>query len=247
MIRIAAKWGFGNAPLKASHKDKTVKSIRNVLSLLGNLPEEATVDQLKSISHIKGQFTRTVKQDQWDWSTVWHLLGSPSRRFARGISTKLGSLRSELKNGELQAAASIRDDLYSLNIEKYLNVFLRSMGNEVDDAVQEGSGGHIYILSTRSFPKFLKIGMTQRSVETRMKEINSATGVMIPFGVRASWKVDDAKAVETAIHKLFYGYRVRDDREFFEIEFYKACKIINYYLRYRRLNRRERHIIEENI
>ena len=104
-----------------------------------------------------------------------------------------------------------------------------------DESKDDASSGYIYILSTRSYPKYLKIGMTNRSVETRVKEINSSTGVMIPFGIRASWKVDDAREVEQDIHLLFQEYRVRDDREFFELDYHKASNLINDYLRRRRV------------
>jgi hypothetical protein len=49
--------------------------------------------------------------------------------------------------------------------------------------VEDGSG-FVYILSSREMPDILKIGVTERSVESRTREINSATGVLIPFGVR---------------------------------------------------------------
>jgi hypothetical protein len=55
----------------------------------------------------------------------------------------------------------------------------------------EPSAGWIYILSTREIPDLLKIGMTTRTVLERVREINNATGVAIPFGVRRCWRVTD--------------------------------------------------------
>ncbi|WP_413789078.1 GIY-YIG nuclease family protein [Bacillus kandeliae] len=45
------------------------------------------------------------------------------------------------------------------------------------------------MLSRREEPNVLKIGMTNRSIEKRIKEINSATGVLFPFSVKRVFKV----------------------------------------------------------
>jgi len=238
MVRVAAKWGFGNAPLKNSHKAKTEASIRIVLSILERLPDDPTIHHLDAISHVKGQFTRLIKQDQWDWSTVWHLLGRPSRHFAHGISNNLGIMRTALKDRDFEAASRTKDTLISLNILKYLNLFLAQGSEYTKNSKQSGPSGYIYILSTRALPTYLKIGMTHRPVAIRAKEINSATGLIIPFGIRASWRVDNAKDVEQELHHLFVEYRIRVDREFFEIDFHQASKLINDYLRRRRVSRK---------
>jgi hypothetical protein len=232
-MKIHAKWGFGNAPLKTHHREKTHAAIDCLLSLLERLPDSATPEQLEAISHVKGQFTRTTKQDQWDWYTVWELLGRPSRRPASKISKQLGALRAALKGGQSLESELIRADLIATGIERYLRNFL---AGERDNG--SGPSGFIYILSTRSQPGILKIGMTLRTVVRRVKEINAATGVVIPYGVRASWRVDDAAEVERDIHGLLAQYRVRADREFFEIEFNEASRLVNDYLNERRRLRR---------
>ena len=237
VLRVAAKWGFGDAPLKASHMEKTDAAIRVVLSILEHPPDSPTEEHLEAISYVKGQFTRTVKQDQWDWSTVWHLLGRPSRGFAIGISQNLGALRTALKSHDGAAATGVISALVAMNILKYLQLFLDRTSDEASMTATNSDAGYIYILSTRSLPTILKIGMTHGHVRDRAKEINSATGVIIPFGVRASWRVDNAKEVEQEIHTLLDRHRVRDDREFFEIEFNEALRLINGYLRRRRRRR----------
>lgn len=231
-VRVHAKWGFGNAPLKSSHREKTEAAILEVLRILEDLPEKPELEQLEAISHIKGQFTRTIKQDQWDWSTVWSLLGRPSRQPANKISKTLGQLRLALKNQDRQLAEQIQSELEATEIIRYLDNFLAG-GRDKDR--QEGSTGYVYILSTRSQPRFLKIGMTQRSIDARVKEINAATGVVIPYGVRAVWKVDNASEVERELHALLAEFRVRSDREFFELEFNQASQLINDHLGARRI------------
>ena len=41
--------------------------------------------------------------------------------------------------------------------------------------------GFIYAMSNKSMPGILKIGMTERSVEERLKEANSPSFIPIPF------------------------------------------------------------------
>ena len=234
MVKVAEKWGFGNAPLKSANKKKNEKAIRIVVGTIHNFPEEPNSELLEAISIVKGQFTRMVKQDQWDWYTVWTLLGRPSRKPANAISKKLGQLRYALKNMDFDSAEKYCVDLKSSNILRYLDNYL---AGGRDETSATGSDGWIYILSERSQPQYLKIGVTTRSVEVRVKEINSATGVMIPYGVRAVWKVSSAREAERDIHALLAQYRIRRDREFFEIEFKEASRIINNYLKKKRVER----------
>jgi hypothetical protein len=235
--KVHAKWGFGNAPLKKEHREKAVQSIKMLIEIIDKPQFPPTDDQLDAISYVKGQFTRTVKQDQWDWSTVWTLLGRPSRTPANRISRKLSELRLALRISDKEAVAAIISDLYEMNIVRYLDNFIVG-GSELQR--QPGNTGFIYILSTRSQPQFLKIGMTQRTVDERVKEINSATGVIIPYGIRAVWWVDNAAQVEKDLHQLMNDYRVRMDREFFEIAYDKASHTINNYLSARRLLHRSK-------
>jgi len=110
ITRVNAKWGFGDAPLKKTHRDKSEIAIKDLLYLLegGNADLES---KLESISHVKGLFSRTVKQDQWDWSTVWRLLGRPSRKPARKISQTLKEFRRSLNQGNNSAAKQHRNTL----------------------------------------------------------------------------------------------------------------------------------------
>lgn len=74
MDKVHAKWGFGNAPLKQKHREMAESAMQIVIALLDAPQFPPTAEQLEAISYVKGQFTRTVKQDRWDWYTVWALL-----------------------------------------------------------------------------------------------------------------------------------------------------------------------------
>ncbi|MEU7160736.1 GIY-YIG nuclease family protein [Streptomyces chrestomyceticus] len=89
--------------------------------------------------------------------------------------------------------------------------------------------GFVHVLSARENPDLLKIGCTGRGPLTRAEEINSATGVMVPWDVRGAWTVADARRVEADVHALFAAYLVRKDREFFHPPFSEAARIIGGY------------------
>lgn len=228
--RLRTKWGFGDAPLKPKHREKSIDAIEDLLSLLEGGGSEAT-PKLDSISHVKGLFSRVVKQDQWDWSTVWRLLGRPSTKPARRIAQTLAAYRRSLSQGDSNTAQELRDTLLNLGTERYLESFLngpsevRASGNQP---------GYIYILSTRDRPNLLKIGFTTRTVEERVKEINSANGVIVQFGIRSVWEVDDTHEVERELHDALSEFRVRSDREFFELDYREAMRLVNQYLHNRR-------------
>jgi hypothetical protein len=216
---VSQKWGFGMAPLKDSHIAKTVRSIEVFLGFIDNPHLQPTDDQLSCMSHVKGQFTRCSKQDQWDWFTVWTRLGKPGRATCNGISNNIKNIRDACKKQDANLLTEAILTITRLGIHRCLHNYLNPRTDEAHE-------GFIYILSTREQSQFLKIGVTTRSVEQRVKEINSATGVIIPFGVRAVWPVRDPEQTEKDIHKMLAPYRVRADREFFQIGYQQACKMI---------------------
>ena len=64
-------------------------------------------------------------------------------------------------------------------------------------------------------------------MEQRAQEINRATGVALPFGVRRCWRVSDpAKAVKQ-VHQALHKFHLRDDSEFFRVSFHVAVKHID--------------------
>ena len=96
---------------------------------------------------------------------------------------------------------------------------------------EEDGAGWVYLLSTRELPDLLKIGMTTRTVEERLREVNGATGITFPFGVRRCWRVRDPAAAERLIHQSLAVHRVRADREFFRASYRDAARMIDATLR----------------
>ncbi len=209
------------APPKAATQRERTIACAKILEAL-KLREQPT-DRDEVLSHLsvtKGLFNRVAREDQWDWFTVAGQLGYPSRGLARVIAYELASLRSAIRDNDDSALAAAHAKLSRLPVWRCLSVFLG-----LAQIVDEVGAGWIYILSTREFKDLLKIGMTTRTVEMRAQEINSATGVAIPFGVRRCWRVSDPYLAEKIVHGALSEYRIRTDREFFRADFPVAAHI----------------------
>lgn len=81
------------------------------------------------------------------------------------------------------------------------------------------------MLSNAAMPGIVKIGMTRRNPEVRLKEINSATGVL-PFALEAVVASRNAKWTEREVHSRLSGKRVSDNREFFRLSPKDARKVV---------------------
>jgi hypothetical protein len=222
---INQKWGFGMAPLKPETLAHRIKVVKLVRDFIDSNESAASAQLLDALSLVKGLFKRTVLQDQWDWYTTWTMLGCPDEQTAREIAIRTGTLRKVAKDAACAEMSEARSALRDLNITEYLTHFLDGKTNQGDD------GGFIYILSTRELPDILKIGQTKRTPETRTKEINSATGVIVPWAVRYAWRVANPERAEREIHELLERWRIRGDREAFRLDFFEARRIIRDYLR----------------
>jgi len=87
---------------------------------------------------------------------------------------------------------------------------------------------YIYILINPSIPGICKIGYTTTTVYDRVKQINSATGVITPWDPVFSFKCSDGRALEREIHEELelQGARVNDKREGFAIDTDSARVIV---------------------
>lgn len=217
--KVNEKWGFGLAPPKAETQAARTLAARTVLAWLESQGTDAAVPSA-DLSEVKGLFNRVVRQDQWDWFTVAGQLGYPSWRTSSVIANALYDAGRRLRTGTT-GGHSEREHLRRLPTRRCLRVFLGDL-----KLADEPGSGWVYVLSTREMPDLLKIGMTTRTVETRAWEINSATGVSIPFGVRHCWRVADPVAAERLVHARLGQFRLRNDREFFRIDYFEARKWI---------------------
>ncbi len=220
-----AKWGFGMAPISSIMRERYDKAVQSVFDFILENTKLGSVNP-EDISELKGMFNRCVREDQWDWFSVHAELGNPSKRDMRGIVNGLKNLR---KHAIAQDDSSAKDTVRQLIKSGILNCLSCYQG-ECSQFEEESVHGWIYVLSTRESPNTLKIGMTTRSVSQRVKEINSATGMLYPLSARAVYRVKNAMAAESDIFQALARYRIRSDREFFDIPFEKATRVIREYI-----------------
>ena len=218
--KIAQKWGFGMAPPKPNTVSARKAACEVFMGALASAEmPEASDELLSAISTVKGLFNRVVREDQWDWFTVAAQLGYPSRRISGVIAQESTRMRTAIRDREIAVFESAQVNLLRLPTRRCLAVHAGQA--RIED---ERGAGWLYVLSTREFPSLLKVGMTTRRVEDRVKEINAATGVAIPFGVRRCWRVSDPQAAEKLAHQTLEESRVRHDREFFQLPFRVAVQ-----------------------
>ena len=222
MIMKITKWGFGAAPFKEETENKYRKALVQVRNFIDGNGDIGNTDMLlEQISVVKGLFNRTIKQDQWDWFTVYMYFDYPSVKESIWFVSTLAELRTAIKKSDQKQINGCVERLKNSHLEKYISNFLNYDGTNNDTANE-----YIYILSRREEKELLKVGMTTRNVIKRCKEINSATGVVYPFSPRKVFRVTDAKYAEQCVHQKLEQYRVRADREFFVLPYKDACQII---------------------
>jgi hypothetical protein len=87
---------------------------------------------------------------------------------------------------------------------------------------------YIYILVNPSIPGICKIGFTTTTVYDRVKQINSATGVITPWYAVFTYKCPDGRSLEHDIHAHLedIGVRINPKREGFTISSDDARVII---------------------
>lgn len=92
------------------------------------------------------------------------------------------------------------------------------------DAHLSFNEGYIYVLSNKGIPGILKIGYTDRSVQDRVREINSGTGVITPWYSVSYFHCKSPKHIETIIHQSLKSYRV--NKEGFNVSLKQAEEVI---------------------
>lgn len=85
----------------------------------------------------------------------------------------------------------------------------------------------IYILTNESMPGYIKIGKTKNSVKQRMLELDK-TPVPLPFQCYYAARVEDHDAAEKMLHEAFAPARVRERREFFFMDPYRAKVVLQF-------------------
>ena len=78
--------------------------------------------------------------------------------------------------------------------------------------------GKVYIFTNDSMPGIIKIGVTeQETIEDRIKSLDN-TSVPTPFRFYFAIETSNHKEIEKLMHNAFSDYRIRNNREFFEMD-----------------------------
>ena len=219
--RSVPKYGFGMAPISSRMQGRYDLAVEAILALFKDGETALAIDP-DCFSEVKGMFNRCVRQDQWDWFSVFSQFGEMKRRDLHQIGPLLYELRAAFIENDVERQHNLKTQLIKANLLKYLSTFID--GGPVHSP--DGVAGWVYVLSTRELPRLLKIGMTTRSVFQRVKEINGATGIVFPYSARAVFRVRDAASAEAAVFELLRPFRIRTDREFFELDYQDAASQI---------------------
>ena len=85
-------------------------------------------------------------------------------------------------------------------------------------AIEYTKDEYVYVLRNASFPQLVKIGTTKRNPNSRLSEINSATGVPTPFEILYVENCQNGSFVEKTVHERLSKFRVSNRKEFFAIQ-----------------------------
>jgi hypothetical protein len=88
--------------------------------------------------------------------------------------------------------------------------------------------GYVYILTNPTMPGIVKIGKTTREPEARLKELNSATGVAMPFKLEMAVETNNPSLTERIIHEHLTDNRINKRREFFKVTVKRAISVARY-------------------
>ncbi len=213
------------APISLNMRRRYDDAIQHLSDILN---KSITIEEVNPdlLSEFKGMVNRCIREDQWDWFSVHAEFGHPPKSQLKRIIPCVISLRKSSLSNSLSDFNQQLLLLINQGVLQIIHVYQEDLKNQI---YSEGAGW-IYVLSQRENPKILKIGKTDRSVSQRVREINSATGVLIPWAARRVYRVKNAKAAEASIHQLLSEYRVRSDREFFNLDFFVADEVITNFI-----------------
>ena len=81
----------------------------------------------------------------------------------------------------------------------------------------EKTNGKVYILTNDLMPGVIKIGITEGKVEDRIKSLDN-TSIPLPFRFYFAIETPRFKEIELLAHNAFAAFRIRESREFFQVD-----------------------------
>lgn len=110
---------------------------------------------------------------------------------------------------------------------------------------EQTTKGIVYILRNEAFKEgIVKIGITNRKLEERIKELSNLTAVPKPYEAIFACEVDNYEDVEQGIHSIIEKHNI--NKEFFEIDPKKVINILSNMKGFKIITDRMSEMMEKN-
>lgn len=191
----------------------------------------------KAVTVHKDYKPSTMQSYLGHWITYWKIAGLDEERVIQLRSLIRNGIDREVRTPKPPGYWDLNGDDTAWHIRNLPDVpcIWSKNGNPTEDIQQENEedtdkSGYVYGISNPSMPGLIKIGMTTRTPENRLKNANKSRG---PFGPPTPYKIEFAKKVcdacycEKIIHIELQDYREDPKREWFKVSLEKALKTID--------------------
>ncbi len=126
-------------------------------------------------------------------------------------------VKSSIASAKAKAAAIIASDPTAVVIGDELPPIF-----PMEIEPENESTGWLYVMRCPLMDEDVyKIGWSSRTPKDRAEDISKATGAPMAYIVVESWKVEDARRIEAAVHQELTTFRINPRREFFKAPFEK--------------------------
>lgn len=168
---------FGRADLHTL-KDRHVEAADHVAYLILTDASSASAVELDQVSHAKGLLSRCVRKDQWDWYTVYKLLGKPPEKQLHRGRQALSQLRDAAKEGDDEGVQEYLHQLQYYGIAKRFAYFVRrvNQGDEYSVIDDEYLLKKLHRLDPMVFEQFIADLWSQLGWETRIVPVEEDRG-----------------------------------------------------------------------
>ncbi len=168
---------FGRADLH-SLKDRHIEAADHVAYIVLTDVSKSSEVNLDQVSHAKGLLSRCVRKDQWDWYTVYKLLGKPPEKQLHQGRQALSQLRNAAKEGDDRKVQQYIDQLRRNHVAKRFAYFVRrvNLGDEYEVIDDEYLLRKLHNMEPMVFEQFIADLWSQLGWETKVVPVEEDRG-----------------------------------------------------------------------
>ena len=168
---------FGRADLH-SLKDRHIEAADHVAYIVLTDVSNSSEVNLDQVSHAKGLLSRCVRKDQWDWYTVYKLLGKPPEKQLHRGRQALSQLRDAAKEGDDRKVQQYIDQLRRNHVAKRFAYFVRrvNLGDEYEVIDDEYLLRKLHNMEPMVFEQFIADLWSQLGWETEVVPVEEDRG-----------------------------------------------------------------------